>query len=359
LLIPYYQFRSKSIVQYSHYHSEGRFIRTERQKISAQKLTEQETYSGCLCPGAKKRLGKALENLIQFAKPKEIVRKNGHRIKFSVNFITLTIHNFGQFVPAKEAHKQVFEAFLRWCRETQNVTMYLWKAELQAKREDVTQLHYHLTTDTYIDKDELEAKWNDLQRRAGYLENFYTRFGHYNPPSTKVHALYKKRDPVAYIKKEILNYADFVETHVNKLIEPAIELADNGYYNPEIIAEITKEVQNKFTVGGKVWDCSLNLKKIKPHEEIAEGEVYANLQKEVSKGNVSPVFTDHCTIYKFRKGYTWQILPRQQRRDYFKKADELLSYERQRIKKPPEREPVFTIKRVINFYANSTLFSTS
>lgn len=364
MLTHYFQLRSRSIVSFNKYESDGRFIRTARQRISAEKLTTVKTYTGCLCPGAKKRLTKALENLIQFAKPKDLIRENGHRIKFSVNFITLTIHNYGVFVPGKEAHKNLLEPFVLWLRRKHHVGMYLWKAELQSERQDVAQLHYHLTTDTYIPWEEIRNKWNELQQKAGYLENYFQRFGHYNPNSTDVHALYKKRDPVSYIKKEIMNYSDCVMQKIDSAVETAMELADNPYYFGDVVNEVTKEIQNRYTIGGKVWDCSENLKDAAlPEIPVTwEGdEVNVNLQREVQKGHVTKIETPHCEIYKFRRGYTWQILPRQQRKEYFKKADDLLNYRRPpKIPPAPDVPDVLSEKstfKVASFYADQTLFS--
>jgi hypothetical protein len=353
LHIPYYQFRSKSIVEYSRWEGNGRFIRTERQRISAKKLTDETTYTGVLCAGAKKRLTKCLELLIQYAKPKTVIHE-GKPLKFSANFITLTIYNYGTFVPGKEAHKALLEPFIKWMRDNHDVGMYLWKAELQSNRADCAQLHYHFTTDTYFHKTDVQNKWNELQRRAGYLDTFFEKFGHWDAPSTKIHALYKKRDPVAYIKKEIMNYSDRLEVigaesiRANKELHPDMPEKD-------IIAEVTKLLQNKYTIGGKVWDCSMNLKSEKYYTyspEAYDDVTQASIDTAVKEKHVQKVVTDTCTIYKVRTGYTWQLLPRQQRQEYFKKADDLLNFKRVTpVKKaPPDIIPPSLTVRKVNFY---------
>ena len=363
MLTPVYQFRSKSIVQYNEYVSEHRFPRTIRQKLSAEKLKDEKTYTGTLCTGAKKRLTKCLELLIQYAKPKTVLHE-GRPLKFSANFITLTIYNYGEFVPGKEAHKNLLEPFLKWMRDNHKVGMYLWKAELQSNRADCPQLHYHITTDTYIHKTEIQNKWNELQRRAGYLDSYYAKFKHWDAPSTKIHALYRKRDPVSYIKKEIMNYSDRLEVigaesiRMNKELYPDRPEAD-------IISEVTKLLQNKYTVGGKVWDCSANLKDGKLYSFYPEGcdqgdQVEKNIAQAVTEKQIKKVVTDTCTIYKLRTGHTWQLLPSRQREEYFRKADELLNFKRATpIKKPPpEISPPIPVRKV-NFYADSTLFGAN
>ncbi len=348
MIIPCLQFRSKSIIRYNQYVSDGRFIRTERQRISADKLKDEKTYTGVLCAGAKKRLTKSLENLISFAKETDLVRENGHKIKFRVNFITLTIYSYGQFIPGKEAQKTLLEPLLLWLRRKHGMQLYLWKAELQSNRSDCKQLHFHLTTDTYVPWEPLRDKWNELQREAGYLDSFFERHGHWSPNSTDVHALYKIGDPVAYIKKQIVNYNNDVEAVIENGIKAQIGDKSRDDYSKndwDIVGEVTKDIQNKLTVGGKVWDCSLALKAVAYHSEIDADDVAYNLEYAVKCQAVVKVETDHCTIFKFRKGYAYSILPKQQLREYWKKRHEIYNYERSPVKeKAPSTESRFTIR---------------
>jgi hypothetical protein len=303
-----------------------------------------------------------LENLIAHAQPKTVMHE-GRSLKFSANFITLTIYNYGEFVSGKEAGKALLEPFLKWIKDNHNKKcLYLWKAELQSKREDCAQLHYHITTDTYIHKTEVQNKWNELQRRAGYLDSLYAKFKHWDAPSTKIHALYRKRDPVSYIKKEIMNYSDRLEVigaesiRMNKELYPDVPEKD-------IIAEVTKQLQNKYTVGGKVWDCSTNLKDgtLYTHRVASwDDEVQLNIDKAVKEKVLKKIVTDKCNIYKLRTGHTWQLLPRKQRQEYFKHGDDMINFRRASpVKKPsPEISPPVQPRKV-SFWTDTTLFGVN
>jgi hypothetical protein len=369
MVIPWLQFHSKSIILYNEYVRDNPFFRTHRQRISAEKLLQQKTYTGILCKGARKRLTKALENIIQYSTPKDITRENGHKIKFRVNFITLTIYSYGRQVPGKEASKNILEPFLRWLRDNyynqidgKKELMYLWKAELQANRQDCQQLHYHLTTDVYIPREALTAKWNELQKKHGYLDTFFEKYGHWNPPSTKIHALYKKRDPVSYIKKQVMNYSDYIESHMDDTVKDAIGEKPQSDYTEadwDIVAEISKDLQNRFTVGGKVWDCSLNLKAIDYYKQPLDNAVEDVLDREIEAKNCTAFKTDHCTIFKFKAGPAYQVLNTKDRAEYFKIRNNLFAFERKPPDKKVEQKPVEQWNEVkkVNINIQRNLFS--
>jgi hypothetical protein len=259
------QIRSRSIVIYNKV-QRIKGNRSILQQISDQKLKERaenkEAYSGTLCNGAKKRLTKSIELLTQAAfKYKEYKFTPRGTLKavkgrFKLNFITLTIHNPGKMIAGKEGHKLCLEPLLKWLRDKMEIRkecfLYVWKAELQAEREDCKQLHYHLTTNCYIDKFELWEKWGELNERAGYLDQWFEdqpRFKvdakrglliNYPVAGTDVHPVRHIKDMAGYLKKCICNY--------------------KKQKDGSLVAEYAKDVQNAASVGGKVWDCSLNLK---------------------------------------------------------------------------------------------------
>lgn len=216
------QMRHNAVLIYSQpqYHK-GRKLSLFR--ISNMQEQRQQRYSGKLSPSAKKRLARATTLLVQSIKPAWIyneVTKRQHLHKLS--FITLTISDPTKKLTGKEAYKQLLSHFLQWLRRTKNCTTYIWKAELQING----QIHYHITTPSFINYQEIRDKWNNLQKKAGLLEKYHADKGHYNANSTDIH-------------------------EVNNIENMA------GY----LIKYITKSYQNEISLGGKVWDCSQNLKK--------------------------------------------------------------------------------------------------
>jgi len=362
MLVEHLQVRSKQIIHYNRYISDDPFSRSNKQKQAAENLKLQKTYTGVLCPGAKKRLTKALELLITGAKEKTVIKQNHHKIKFSVNFITFTIYSFGKKVPANEAAKNLLEPMLLWMKRKHGLKSYVWKAELQANRKDCKQLHYHLTTDTYIPWQEMRDKWNELQKNCGYLDTYFEKYGHYNPNSTDVHALYKIGDPVKYITKEVLNASDAIEKKYKAAIQKTIGKKDISDYTANdwnIVNEVTKTVQNQENVGGKVWDCSLNLKAGSYYETMQDQAVMDKIERQIEVENIIKVETDHCNIYKFKSGPAYQVLTERLKQEFFNNTNQIYNYQRQAPAIVSDPSPPQPPKPKINFYIDQTLFNKS
>lgn len=318
------QIRSHSIISYKRF--TGYTFRTDSQRQSADLLKERKTYSGKMCPGSKKRLIKAIENLVSTTNEKRTFILNpltGKQMPFQLAFTTLTIHNPDRNVSQKEAYKNLLAPFLQWLRRSHNTYLYIWKAELQERG----QLHYHLLLGNYVPHTEIRRKWNDLQKRGGYLDAYYNEKGHFDAPSTEIKNTIEREDIAGYL-----------------------------------IKEISKSLQNVDTVGGKVWDCSMNLKEIGYYEVNADK--YAGvLQHLTNAGNMRVAFEgDSCRVYKMNDYKPANMLDRIDSYLYkdhleFIKSTELSAKSRVTISKPPPK--LFEIRKVVEIEINGNLFSSS
>lgn len=323
---PVLQFRSRSVVAYNQFERTGRSI---LQQLSSKKLSEYETYTGRLCPGAKKRLTKAIEALVQtcrevkcfhFVNPKDGKAVSG---KYTLTFVTFTIHSPKKNIIGRDAHKQVLEPMLRWLREDWGMDRYVWKAELQKRG----QLHYHLTCNVAVPWWELRDKWNGLQARAGLLDDYYAEHGDYDANSTDVHSVYKVNDMAGYLKKSIFK---------------------SQSKNASVIAEMKKELQNDKSIGGKVWDCSLEIKQFDYFKvfdaDVVAGErrvsdpAFGQLMVDIESNCERLSITDNCTVYYFAQP-TWRLLEDDIKKDYFEHLEKDLGYERVTLKKKPAPAP--------------------
>jgi len=268
--------------------------------------------------GSQKRLTRALENLLQIAKPKPMQYK-GREYWFKINFVTLTLYSFGQKVPGNEAHKNCLEPLLRWLR-SKGMTAYVWKAELQSKRKDCNQIHYHLTTDVYIDCIKLRDKWNELQRRAGYLDYYFEKYGHWSPNSTDVHATHNKKNLVGYLKKAIVRYSHRRED------KKKYQSLRSKYL---IAAEMAKAVQNEETIEGKVWDCSLNLK-VAFYEVGGYADITRQIAQAVTLGEIEKKEFERCSVYELTKTNrdAASYLPWVERQFYNDRLEKMRQFER-------------------------------
>lgn len=296
------QIRSNTIIQYTKY---DRKPLSRLLKGKKPDNFQKQTYSGNLSSGAKKRLLKAVELIIMSAPQKTRYNPALKRDQnYSVTFITLTIHSPDYMVLSKEGHKNLLEPFLKWMRQVHGCKMYVWKAELQQRG----MIHYHIVSDCFIINTEIQKKWNDLQRKHGYLNEYYRVHGHYNAPSVDVGAMKHGAAMSQYIMKEI-----------------------------------TKSCQNTAPVGGKVWDCSLNIK-ANTYFTTSDQHCRQFLSEQVAKKNIEAVYGDHFIIYKlsdfgyktlgFRDKVAYMDMLngiREHSRSYYNNITDLDSQKRQQI----------------------------
>lgn len=164
--------------------------------IICGKKTETLSYK------ANKRLQDAINLLVLSAKPKTLYVKDlaewqrakglpiRPHIRFRVNFVTLTLPSL-QCHTDKEIHNKVFKDFIRaWKRKSPGL-LYVYKAEVQ----DNGNLHYHLTTNSFLHYRKLRNMWNRACNLLGYVD----RCSVSDPNSTDVHAVKNVKNLGGYL----------------------------------------------------------------------------------------------------------------------------------------------------------------
>jgi hypothetical protein len=168
-----------------------------------------------------KRMRKAVSLLVQLSPKRRIfnpVINKSH--DFSVGFVTLTVADQGKD-DASQVYKKCLAPWLKWAKY-RGVNHYVWKAELQKRGT----IHYHIAVNVFLHYQLIRDKWNQCQKKAGYLNSYAKKHGHFRPNSTDVHAIHKINNVEAYLTKYIV-----------------------------------KGVGG--SIAGKVWDCSRSLKSAK------------------------------------------------------------------------------------------------
>lgn len=211
--IPNFQLRHNCIMLYDTLHPcpPRRETKIERNRTKA--------YKGDFSDAAKSRMKKAIDIMIQSNETRIVYNPiTQNYFPFRFNFITLTISDL-RIRQASECYDKLLKPFLRVIRDKFSCS-YIWKLELQRRG----QVHYHLTTNKFIEYDFIKSKWNQLQRRAGMLENYAYRYGHYHANSTDVHAV-----------RNIKNWGAYMSKYMSKNVGGKVD--------------------------GKIWDCSRDLKR--------------------------------------------------------------------------------------------------
>lgn len=140
---------------------------------------------------AVKRLQDAINLLVNSAKSKRLYSSDlKSYFNFKVNFITLTLPS-PQVHTDKEIHDKIFKDFIRTWKRKNKGLLYIYKAEVQ----DNGNLHYHLTTNSFIHHSKLRKMWNRSANLLGYVD----RSSSDNPNSTDVHAVKNIKNIAAYL----------------------------------------------------------------------------------------------------------------------------------------------------------------
>ena len=218
---PVCQLRHDTLLIYNQPHYSGEFSKAHRLRLQMN-FKEAKTYSGKVTLHTKKRISKAINIMLQSLETQRFINPITRRKEvFKINFITLTVSAKENHLTAKDAYNKLLKPFLFFFSKTKGVNTYIWKAELTKKG----QIHYHLTTSTWMHWSSIRNKWNYLLAKNDMLKEYIKKHGHANANSTDVHKVYKIRNISGYLHKEL-----------------------------------TKSMQNETATTGKLWDCSTNLK---------------------------------------------------------------------------------------------------
>lgn len=181
-------------------------------------------------------------------------------IKFRMTFVTLTISQT-EIVDAPTAYILGLAPFLRWMRAKHGVIDYIWKCELQERG----QVHYHITTNQFIRYDEIRDEWNQIQKAAGWLDEYNQKFGGWNPNSTDIHSVRKAEKIDLYLAK---------------------------YLSKKAGTEAIK---------GKVWGCSKSLSGKKYYTTVLETETQNRLEAAAESGVLKVIRLEHVTVTECNK----------------------------------------------------------
>lgn len=219
------------------------------------------TYTGKMTQSAVKRIRRVCGIMLMRSPERTVWNPVTNRpIKFRMTFVTLTISQT-ENVAAPDAYTLGLAPFLRWLRSKKGVSDYIWKCELQQRG----QVHYHITTNQFIRHDEIRTEWNEIQKAAGWLNDYNRKYGGWNPNSTDIHSVKK---------------ADKIDLYLAKYLSKG-----NG----------------KEAIKGKVWGCSKTLSGKKYYTTILESETQSRIEEAQRSGQMQVKRLEHVTVTECAK----------------------------------------------------------
>lgn len=251
---PMLQVRGKKVIEYQL--TEWTNYAKSEEQLEIINNTKS-AYSGEITEGGKKRMKRCL---LLWAQSLELFNKDyRHTVKANEKklvFLTLTLSAV-QIHPDQEIKSKVLKPFMRWLRESEKCTSYIWKAEVQKNGN----IHFHVIIDQFVDKDSIRLKWNECQDNLGYHERYKIKFGDKQAPSTQI---------------EVVENQEQIERYIGKYIS---------------------KNQGCRSIEGRVWDASKNVKSLRYFEIERDVTTEKNLQKEVIKRNVKFEVLEGCNVY--------------------------------------------------------------
>jgi hypothetical protein len=269
-----------------------------------ESTSAKSAYSGTMCSHAKKRLTKALNLLVAIARPKTAFNpKTGKRFNFRVNFITLTLPCAQRSVSDRDLKTKVFDPFIKSMKRKHGLRSYVWRAERQFNGN----LHFHLTTDSFLPLSSIRDEWNRFLSRFHFINEFHSNHGHFTPNSTDVHSVHQIANIAAYMVKYMSKSDDDHLAEINakrvKLGKPPIDPSKHPFRRIDGQPEWNQPIE------GKVWDCSSNLKSKDSCVMESDSKSRDDLRHVVRHPNTTHVSTDHCFIVPVVKGRMEEVLP--------------------------------------------------
>jgi len=250
-------------------------------------------HKGVLSDKAIKDIRCCVNWLVASAKLKTIWHKESQKYySFKVNFITLTLPDTYAEITDVILKKDLLNPLLTTLRKGYGLKNYLWKLEFQQNGK----LHIHITTDTFIYWKDLRRLWNRRLVSCGHMAKFQSEFGHSDPNSTDVHAVYKINDIAAYISKYMSKVDPLLSKVKGRIWQCNYELARNS--KPRIFVPVPDLQTVLQTLYQPIVKFSRILSKPDGFGCVRElGEIF--LIKPVSwlmdiKGDIKALFNQTC-----------------------------------------------------------------
>lgn len=230
---------------------------TDAQLQNLQKNWGKVDYKGTLSKQTSRRIAHILQvwartlYVNQYKNNPLGVKKNRNLV-----FITLTLSK-KQTHDDLEIKRLLLNKFLIYMNRLYGMKNYLWKAEKQKNGN----LHFHIITDTFINKHELNYEWDCIQYSHGYFSFKPFFVPKYESPSTRVEAVHSGEGVYAYMAKYVAKGDE------------------NG------------------KVKGRIWGCSKSVRELEDYTFTVDSELLYNVEVLLKSQKVEMRVHDYCIIF--------------------------------------------------------------
>lgn len=250
----------------------------------------KEMHGGAISKNSARKIRNCIDWLLAAAKEKTVYSKvTKKKYKWKLSFLTLTLPTQGKMTDLEI--KSVLNSFLTLAKYNYGLHSYIWKAEPQARGV----IHFHLTSDCYMWKNSVRFEWNRLLRKKNLLN------GHEDPPTTKIHSVYRVKNMAAYLTKYFIkngkvsmppekNYLHGLPNwyHSNKQEFYTAEIREPKYIRP---------------INGRLWGCSHSLSQTKNFSFIVDSDEMRSMNAELRAESTREKSASFCNMFYLKDGY--------------------------------------------------------
>lgn len=264
---PYLQIRPNySIIYYKPSH----YVRPRASFLANQfkRGSNHNRYQGQLTKKSISKMRKAIELLVAVSREQVTEdRREWRTVKHRITFVTLTLASSQGEVSDKAIKSELLNHFIISAKRKWGMNHYVWKAE----RQDNGNIHFHITTDVYIPYRELRNEWNRIQEKLGYVSEYRSKFSSMSYEQFKVYSNRNGEIPSQVIKRRYRDGCQANWTNPNSTDVHAVRSISNlAAYMVKYMVKQSKEGE---FIDGKVWDCSMSLKRKVKCEFLVSGEI--------------------------------------------------------------------------------------
>lgn len=186
--------------------------------------------------------------------------------------------------------RNILQEFLKALGRKKGIKFTFWKAEAQLNGN----IHFHILIDRWIDQKFVQGLWNHYQRKAGYMDHYYSEHHHYNSPSTHIEGMQNNKTPIGYVLKYIKKKG--VKTQHCKQTEAGCKL-------------VVKQLNNiRRPIDGAVFRFSSALVHLTPPTIYADMDLHSHFRDIQSSGQFRYVHCDYCDILFTNKCNGYDLL---------------------------------------------------
>lgn len=258
-------------------------------------------FNGYMSPATRRKVRKIVSTWLRsiMLYRAEIKRRYDPGRAYPV-FLTVTLPS-DQVHSDSEINRRCLQPFIQQLKRQHGIEHYFWRAEAQENG----RIHFHILTDRYVSKEDLQISWNKCVNVLGYVDRYYQQGHEDSPPSTEIHRVrthvkdrqtgkMKEVDPVDYLLEYVMDAAQLEDQGPQ---DPGSEQGPRRLVGRYRAADGSIRTYYTRPIEGRVWGMADALRAIREPRAEASYRLIKALEDAKESGLLRRVDQEHATMY--------------------------------------------------------------